>query len=144
MRFTKKFPINLSPKYLAMLMLGGASLFASCDKEDEPMHDVELQYYEDKRYYNFDDVSIENIQRHIDNSRVANIYIKITENSDHRHYKPENVMDLLSYLKYRIDMSPKVKGRGNFKFTPGVVEESDSLYFVSQGWTINKHLQKQK
>ena len=36
MRFTKKFPINLSPKYLAMLMLGGASLFASCDKEDEP------------------------------------------------------------------------------------------------------------
>ena len=54
MRFTKKFPINLSPKYLAMLMLGGASLFASCDKEDEPARDVELVFLENSLENNLD------------------------------------------------------------------------------------------
>ena len=145
MRFTKKFPINLSPKYLAMLMLGGASLFASCDKEDEPARDIELPFYENPTSYDYDPIEPSNLKQYIADPTIRNIYMKVTDQNDYSHLAAPNLRTLHGYLEDRINVCPqKIRGRGNFKFPVGNIEKSDSLWFVQNGWTINQHLQNQK
>ena len=41
-------------------------------------------------------------------------------------------------------MSPKMRGRGDFDFKLGEASKvpDDSLWFIKQGWTINKAYQK--
>ena len=43
-------------------------------------------------------------------------------------------------LQPRIEASPKVRGRGDFRTDPGVMAAipTDSLWYVKNGWTFNK------
>ena len=45
-----------------------------------------------------------------------------------------------SFLQPRLNVSPKIKGKGNFDFVLGEASkvQQDSLWYVKQGWTINK------
>lgn len=43
-----------------------------------------------------------------------------------------------NYLELVINASPKIRGRGDFDFKPGRTTEEDSLWFIQNGWTINK------
>ena len=64
------------------------------------------------------------------------------------HWKQYD-LDSISYLYHEVleakmEMSPKIRGRGDFDFKPGEASKSitDSLWFVGNGWTINKDLQR--
>lgn len=43
-------------------------------------------------------------------------------------------------LKSRTDLSPRIRGKGDFVTNPGHPSQApeDSLWFVSKGWTVNK------
>ncbi len=147
MRFTKKFPINLSPKYLAMLMLGGASLFASCDKEDEPARDVELVFLENSLENNLDPrLEWNEFIKLVADPKVNNIYIRAHERNNYETCTPVNIGYMREYFNDRIRLAPsRIYGRGNLKFKPGVIPQADSLWFVEKGWTVNQHrMQNQK
>jgi len=42
-------------------------------------------------------------------------------------------------LKPAMEISVKVKGKGNFEFYPGEILLPDSMWIVSNGWTVNQH-----
>ncbi|MDE6477965.1 MAG: hypothetical protein K2L94_01820, partial [Alphaproteobacteria bacterium] len=130
MRFTKKFPINLSPKYLAMLMLGGASLFASCDKENEPPHDVELVFLENNLESKLDPrLEWEEFIKLVADPSVNNIYLCAHERGNYEASIPKNIANMRNYFHDRIYLAPhRIFGRGNLKFKPGVIPEADSLW----------------
>lgn len=145
MRFTKKVPYKLK-RLIPMLGLAGATLLpTACEKEDEPMHDVVLEFWVNTLGDNIEQLSIENIQKHIDDKSVKNIYIKPIESKcDFSTCKTANLHSTRNYMQRRIDMSPKNKGLGNFVFPVGEIDPQDSIWFVQNGWTINKQLQNQK
>lgn len=143
MRFTEKIKYNIK-KALPVLAIAGAGLMTSCDKDDEPLHDVELEFFETPFDNNYDAVSIENIQKLSRDNSVQNIYMKVLDKNDYSGCFESNFKQLRKYMTERVNISPKVHGRGNFNFPVGNCAKEDSLWFVQQGWTINKHLQNQK
>ena len=48
------------------------------------------------------------------------------------------------FLKPRIDISKKITGRGDFDFQLGEASKglNDSIWFIKNGWTINKDVQR--
>ena len=130
---------------LFLLALAGVTLLpTACEKED-PMHDVILEFWVDTGGDNIEQLSIENIQKHIDDKSVKNIYIKPIESKcDFSTCETANLHSVRNYMQRRIDLSPKMSGMGNFVFPVGRTDPQDSLWFVQHGWTINKYLQAQK
>lgn len=51
-----------------------------------------------------------------------------------------------NFLQPRLNVSPKIRGKGDFDFEVGEASKvpEDSLWYVANGWTINKALQNQK
>ena len=49
-----------------------------------------------------------------------------------------------NFLQPRLNISPKIRGRGDFDFKLGEASKvpDDSLWFVKNGWTINKNYQR--
>ena len=130
---------------LFLLALVSAGMFAACEKDDDPPKDVILEFWDNPLGHNLEQVSIENIQKHIDNKSVRNIYIKPIESKcDYSNCRTANLHALRNYMQKRIDLSPKMSGMGNFVFPVGETDPQDSLWFVQHGWTINKYLQAQK
>lgn len=116
----------------------------SCDKDDEPdvpPHDVEIVFYEDF------DVTFDILRKHAANPSVKNIYLIPPQNDRYGTFEPENVAASRKYFwEPRFEISPKIKGRGDFRIKPGSASKvpEDSLWFVSKGWTINQYLQNKK
>ena len=144
MRFTKTLKYNLK-RALPILTIAGAGLMASCDKDDEPsipQHDVELPFSKttaDNR------LTFEILQGYIDDASVRNIYLVVE--GDWNNYTAANISQSRDrFFQPRMEMSPKIRGRGDFTFTPGEASKvpSDSLWYIQQGWTINKRFQNQK
>ena len=144
MRFTKNFKYNIK-RALPLLAIAGAGFMSSCDKEDEPtpvQHDVELPFTKSTAD---DRLTFSILQGYINDPTVRNIYLVVE--GDWNNYTPDNISQTRdNFLEPRIKMSPKIRGRGDFHFTPGAASRvpSDSLWYIQQGWTINKYLQKQK
>lgn len=139
MQFKKIIPYKLK-RLVPMLGLAGATLFTACEK-DEPIHDVEIIFYEDA------DVSYEVLQKHIDNPSVRHIYMIPPDNDRFMGFAEGNISASREwFFEPRMELSPKMRAKGNFRFKSGIPSKipEDSLWFVKQGWTINKHLQNQK
>lgn len=49
-----------------------------------------------------------------------------------------HIVILRSQLQERCDISPRIRGRGNFNFPSGMVTPDDSLAFVQMGFTVNQ------
>lgn len=120
---------------LPVLGFAGATLFTSCEK-DEPMRDVELTFGGDKKT-----IEISEIERYAQDPSVRTIYLVPTGDWQFANYGNINFMRK-NFLQPRLDISPKVWGRGDFNFTPGQASliPGDSLWYVQHGWTINKYL----
>lgn len=114
-------------------------LLESCNKdESEPARDIELVF---TRYSSDDLLNIEVLQHLIDDPSVRNIYLIPDGRWDGCNAR--NIKQMRQrFFQPRIEMSSKIQGRGNFTFEVGEASKvpEDSLWYVQQGWTINKQL----
>lgn len=121
-------------KIIPMLGIAAAPFLASCSKDDEPQRDVELVFSK----YDSDAVSIENVTKYANDPSVRTVYMKVRDNEDYTHLAQRNIHYMQEAMEERLNISPKVRGRGDFHFAPGVAAKADSLFFVRNGWTVNQ------
>lgn len=141
MAFYKKLPYKLK-RWVPMLGLAGATMLGSCSKDnEEPTKDAEIFF----SCITIDDqLSIENLQKYINDPSTRNIYMIAVE--DWSTLLASNISRMRTALQLRMEMSPKLHGRGDFNFKIGEASKvpADSLWYTQQGWTINRNLQYQK
>ena len=150
MKLNKVLPYKLA-RVLPILGIAGASLFAGCSKEDEPTRDVEVTFTQDDGW----DI----IQQNPDGTRQVSQLIKdyaarpdirtiyLVPLDNWKNFGTQAITGLRkNALEYAINYSPKVRGRGDFNFWPGAASlvPEDSLWYVQNGWTINKRFQNQR
>lgn len=142
MHFTQKIKYNLKHA-IPMLAIAGAGMMASCDKDDDlPMHDVEIKF---SQLTGDSVLTFDILQKHIDDPSVRNIYMVAED--DWTNFNNVNITETKNnFFRPRIEMSKKMHGRGDFNFKLGEASKvpTDSLWFVKQGWTINKRFQNQR
>lgn len=126
-----------------MVTIAGATLMpASCtkvEKEEEP-HDVVIEF--DESNLN-EQLNKEKLQELANDKSVKNIYLTPIKHWD--GWAAHNIVALRKgLLQPTIEISPKMRGQGDFDFKLGAASKvpDDSLWFVQQGWTINKKYQK--
>ena len=145
MKLNKVLPYKLA-RVLPILGIAGASLFAGCTP-----HDVEITFVASDPW----DI----IQKNPDGTRQVSQLIKdYVAQPNVRTIYLVPVGSWIIYdcngitgmrkntLEYAINYSPKVRGRGDFTFPLGEASlvPEDSLWYVQNGWTINKKYQKQR
>ena len=132
---------------VAVLALGLAG--TSCEKiKDDEMVDIIVPYYlkdssvygrlEDHRHTKaMSDDSLRNCAAH---PYVRRIYIAIPFPYEQYflYSSRGDIFQMSLQLSKKMAISPKITGRGNFRFEPGVCSEKDSLSFISMGFTVNQ------
>lgn len=137
MQFKQVVPYKLK-RLIPMLGIAGASLFLGGCEKNEPQRDVELFFANDDIFEIFEDPSI--IQEIADQPDVRTVYLIPTGGWD--NFWASNISRFTkTTLRPAIDISPKVRGKGDFDFYPGQASKvpEDSLWITQQGWTINKY-----
>ncbi len=100
-----------------------------------PKHNVELEFDAD----NTEHIHMDTIQKYVRDNSVDTIYMVLYRGSTFGGYSQKQITLAKDYLKQRTDISPRVRGRGDFLFRDDIVVlPEDSLWFVSKGWTVNK------
>ncbi len=157
MKFNETVKYNLK-RILPILGIAGMTMLPACrghENEPEPQpvdttkvthedtvphiqkHDVELKWFQ--QYY--EEITPEIIQANLNDSTVANVYLKLVNGGDYTNCGPSNFAHLRKkFLTPRLELdSTRVFGRGNFKTMPGYIAPEDSLWFVQKGWTVNQN-----
>lgn len=140
--FKKIVPYNLR-RLVPMLGLATATLFTACDKDDEiiPTRDVEIPFSKTDE----SQATYFHIQQAAAQPDVR--YVYLVPHGSWETSQIHNIQYLRNYwLEPRLQVSEKVRGRGNFSFKPGEASQIpyDSIWYVNHGWTINAQLQNQK
>ena len=125
-----------------MATITGATLMpASCSKvEKEEPHDVEIEF---DIYNGGTQLDMQLLKDYAHDPFVTTIYLVPV-----RHLNScvaGNITFLRKkFLQPRMNISSKIRGRGDFDFVLGEASKvpTDSLWFVKNGWTINKNYQK--
>ena len=144
MNYKKIIPYKLR-RALSMATIAGATLMpASCSKVEkgEEPHDVVIEF----DFMNLNEqLNKENLQELANDKSVKNIYL--TPIKHWNGWQAASITVLRkALLQACLEMSPKMRGRGDFDFKVGEASKvpTDSLWFVKNGWTINKKYQNQK
>lgn len=118
-------------------------LFTSCKKAEEsnpdpePTLEIEITF----------DINGKTITPEILHSKASDKTIRTIYLVPTGHWNSVEALNIQyfrnSVLQPRLDISPKIRGRGDFDFKLGEASKvpEDSLWFVQQGWTINKKYQ---
>ena len=139
MKYINVLPYKLK-RALSMATIAGATLLPTSCKKDEPaveQHDVVVEF----AFRDIDKtLDMNTLQKLVQDKTVRYVYLSACD-----HWNNFNDTEAISRLRTRvlqprIEMSPKMRGRGNFDFKLGEASKvpSDSLWFVKNGWTINK------
>lgn len=146
MQFKKTIPYKLK-RLVPMLGLAGATLFTACEKDEPigPKHDVVLNFY----YAYYDEIKANNVQKVLNEPSINNIYLNSKyiygRTFDRSDMTEIPISRLRSFLEESINLAPdRVFGSGNLVFMPGAASKTDSLWFVNNGWTVNKPIPEQK
>ncbi len=100
-------------------------------------HNVELEFYEN--YLN--NIHMDKIQKYARDNTVDTIFMVLNKGATFSSLEQQYITTWRNYLEQRTQIDEKrVRGRGEFNFEYGAALPADSLWFVSKGWTINKHL----
>ncbi len=139
-----RWPFRLSAVAVSMMVLG----WTSCEKiKDSEKVDIIVPYYiisdgvsgyDDYRHSKaMTDDSLRNCAAH---PYVRRIFIAIPFNfeQDFKKLGSRRISRMCSELSGKMAISPKISGRGNFRFRPGVCSENDSLSFLAMGFTVNQ------
>ena len=124
---------------LSIVAIASATLFPeSCSREgkEEPTRDVVIEF----DFMNLNEqLNKEKLQELANDKSVKTIYLTPIKHWD--GLAAHNIVALRKgLLQPTIEISPKMRGRGDFDFKLGAASKvpDDSLWFVQQGWTINK------
>lgn len=145
MQKIKQIPYKIR-RILPALGMAGATLFASCERDDPitppepivPTTDIELTFSATNYQKN---ICTDTLRKYIARPDVRHIYM--IPKGYWTHYEGKGLTNLRhQLLEILINMSPKVHGRGDFYCKTGVPSTvpEDSLWYVENGWTINAHL----
>ena len=139
MKFKKIIPYKVIP----MLAIAAAPAFTSCGNDDDfdtQKHDVELTFTDNPHIgEHVEQITIENIQNHLADRSVNNIYMRVLDNNDYTQTSANGIHNMTQYFDQRIQLAPgRIFGRGDFNFAIGVADRADSLWFVQHGWTVNQ------
>lgn len=137
MKLTKTLPYYLKCA-LPILGLAGATMFTSCEKEEPmPTRDIEFKFSENDltnlTYFALEKAAAQPDVR----------YVYMVPVGYYNHWNRVSIRNFrMLQLEPRIELSPKIRGRGNFDFEPGEASKvpEDSLWYVQNGWTINAQL----
>ena len=158
MKFVEKMFYNIRHVIPTIGMAGLTIMPVACCKPDiredinpEPeipvetidstkLHDVEIMFSSiDKGTM----LSIDTLQKYIDDKTVRTIYLVPTGHWD--GLRSSNITAARkNFFQPRMEMSEKLRGRGDFDFHLGSASmvPNDSLWYIQQGWTINKAHQR--
>ncbi|MCH5335218.1 MAG: hypothetical protein J1D86_05390 [Alistipes sp.] len=124
-------------KYLLLATICIAA-FCSCEKgEPVPTKDIEIVFHQD-RLEQIREGAIQEILNSKGANNIRNIYL-IPEEGTWANFSLVQDMRLF-LLQPALELSPKVRGKGDFNFYRGAASKvpEDSLWYVQHGWTINK------
>ena len=135
-KFQKTFPYSLKA-IVPMTMLAGATMLGNGCKPIEPelpRTNKELVFTD----ADFDQISNDTIQKYLNMSHIDTVFLVpygsfyLTGHDGPALYRKA--------LEPKINLSPRVRGRGDMSFIPGqpTANPTDSLWFVNNGWTVNK------
>ncbi len=115
--------------------------FLSCKPENqdpEPTRDVEIEFNHNNLNEQLEKLKIQEL---VADKTIRVIYLTSTQHWT--AWTAKNIEVLRPFLQKRIEMSSKVRGRGDFDFKLGEASKvpDDSLWIVQNGWTINKAYQ---
>ena len=116
-------------------------LLLSCKRENqdpEPTREVDIEFNHNDLN---EQLEKQKIQELVSDKTIRVIYLTTTQHWT--AWTAKNIEALRPFLQKRIEMSSKVRGRGDFDFKLGEASKvpSDSLWFTQNGWTINKKYQ---
>lgn len=141
-----------------------AAAFAACDKENEPVinpphndgHDTTTVIQPEPHYNvelffnnkNIDQIHLDTIKWYDANTRVDTIFMIPDDlagpGGGLSGGSTTGITKWRNLLQQRIDVSPKVRGKGDLWFGVGRALPADSLWFVQQGWTVNQSRNNQR
>lgn len=132
----------------AVLVFGmaAATLLGGCKKDDPdptPTKDIEIVFAPD-RIQLVEEDAIKEILNSKDAKSIRTIYLVPGEGAWSMWGAPHISATRTKLLEPALKLSPKVKGKGDFNFRLGAASQvpEDSLWYVKNGWTINKQFQK--
>ncbi len=108
---------------------------ASCDKE--PKEEPYREPYEKELFFNHnnpDSIEPAVLKHFAKDKACTHIYMHVTDDNNFTNFPPSIFRN---FLQERLNVSPKISGRGDFRFKVGIAQE-DSIWFVDNGWTVNK------
>ncbi len=97
-------------------------------------HNVELEF----DAFHTDNLHMDTIQKYARDDAVDTIFMVSNKGSIFSSLEQQYITAWRNYLEQRTNVSPRVRGRGDFWFEYGAALPADSLWFVSKGWTVNK------
>ena len=139
----KVTPYSLKNAALCVML---ATVMGGCkndDPEPTPTKDIDIVFGQASLELVEED-AIKEILNGTDAKSIRTIYLVPMEGT----WSNFNVKAMQSMrnrqLEPSLNLSPKVKGKGDFNFKLGEASKSptDSLWYVKNGWTINKQYQK--
>lgn len=138
-----RWPFRLSAVAVSMMVLG----WTSCEKiKDSEKVDIIIPYYVEtfggyfEAYRHSEAMTDDSLRKCAAHPYVRRIFIAIPYNfeQDFKKLGSRRISRICSELSGKMAISPKISGRGNFRFRPGVCPENDSLSFLAMGFTINQ------
>lgn len=135
-KFQKTFPYSLKA-IVPMTMLAGATMLGNGCKPIEPelpRTNKELVF----SLYDAESISNDTIQKYLNMSHIDTVFM-VPRGSFYFDGRDGPAM-IRGVLEPKINLSPRVRGRGDMAFLPGqpTANPTDSLWFVNNGWTVNK------
>lgn len=141
-----------------------AAVFAACDKKNEPVinpphndgHDTTTviqpePHYNVELFFNIKNINridLDTIKKYGTNTRIDTIFMIPDDHAGpgggFSGQSTKNITVWRDFLQQRIDVSPKVRGKGDLWFGVGQALPADSLWFVQQGWTVNQSRNNQR
>lgn len=130
-------------KALLLALIGGTIAFTACSPTNEPQ---EEPHYNVELFFNNEDIihiELDTIREYAKNQLVDTIYMIPDDEKGvggaFTGFGPTALHNVRMALEERVNISRKVRGKGDLVFTIGCVNPADSLWFVEQGWTVNEY-----
>lgn len=147
MKFYKVIPYKIRRAISMAAIIGAPIIPTACggltpepEPEPEPTREIEIKFNNE----NGDKIlTFEALQNYANDKTVKTIYLIPTA-----HWNGNVAGNITfmrnNFLQPRLSISPKIQGRGDFDFKLGEASKvpNDSLWFVKNGWTINKSHQR--